>query len=184
MAKQSQHQGAPTLSQVPAEVLPVNMEGGHKKDKGKKEGANPCSIRPANSLVKAGALNLELGIHQNGRIFSQVMQSLESMESPPGPSGSQSQSKQVSNIVTWVRCFSLYLAVMAQKRESLVAPMVSHPHAVIKLHQSVAWDVVAVIRLESVEGDEGRSIARLEQMRSMIATIMFPSQSQVPVLVA
>ena len=48
----------------------------------------------------------------------------------------------MADIITWVRYFSLYLAVMAQKRANLVAPMVSHLHAVIKLHQSVrgmAW---------------------------------------------
>ena len=36
----------------------------------------------------------------------------------------------------------MYLAVMAQKRANIVASMVSHLHAVIKLHQSMhgmAW---------------------------------------------
>ena len=37
------------------------------------------------------------------------------------------------DILTWLRCFSLYIAVMATKRHDLVAPMVSHMHTVMRL---------------------------------------------------
>ena len=37
------------------------------------------------------------------------------------------------DILTWIRCFSLYIAVMAAKRHNLVAPMTSHIHTVMWL---------------------------------------------------
>ena len=38
--------------------------------------------------------------------------------------------------MTWTRCFSLYVAVMAKRRAKLVPPMIAHLHAVLKL---MAW---------------------------------------------
>ena len=37
--------------------------------------------------------------------------------------------------MTWVRCFTLYIAVMSQKRAELVAPMTAHLHMVIRLYR-------------------------------------------------
>ena len=46
----------------------------------------------------------------------------------------QQQARRVTDLITWVRCFTLYIAVMSQKRPELVAPMTAHLHMVIKLH--------------------------------------------------
>ena len=45
----------------------------------------------------------------------------------------QQPNKRVVDILTRVRCFSLYIAVMAAKRHDLVAPMTSHMHMVMRL---------------------------------------------------
>ena len=45
----------------------------------------------------------------------------------------QQPNKRVMDILTWIRCFSLYIAVMAAKRHDLVAPMTSHMHTVMRL---------------------------------------------------
>ena len=47
------------------------------------------------------------------------------------------QSCKVTEIMSWIRCFTLYLAVMSSRRPELVAPMVAHLHTVIKLEQSM-----------------------------------------------
>ena len=45
----------------------------------------------------------------------------------------QQPNKRVVDILTWVRCFSLYIAVMAARHHDLVAPMTSHMHTVMRL---------------------------------------------------
>ena len=131
--------------QVPTKVVPGDTTQGSKEDKG---GAIPQHV-----LVAPGLPTVSKKLAQ--RIWAlkfiemeeflptnKMVQSLESGGGAPGSSGTHSQSKQVADIITWVRCFSLYLAVMAQRRANIVAPMVSHLHAVIKLHQNVlgmAW---------------------------------------------
>ena len=47
------------------------------------------------------------------------------------------QSRKVTEITSWIRCFTLYVAVMSSRRPELVAPMVAHLHTVIKLEQSM-----------------------------------------------
>lgn len=53
----------------------------------------------------------------------------------------QQQAKRVTDLMTWVRCFTLYIAVMSRKRPELIAPMTAHLHMVIRLHRSggLAW---------------------------------------------
>ena len=50
----------------------------------------------------------------------------------------QQQAKRVTDLMTWVRCFTLYIAVMSQKRPELTVPMTAHLHMVIRLH-CLAW---------------------------------------------
>ena len=52
------------------------------------------------------------------------------------------QARRVADITSWIRCFTLYVAVMAKQKPDLVAPMLAHLHTVIKVEQSVgglAW---------------------------------------------
>ena len=54
----------------------------------------------------------------------------------------QQPNKRVLDIFTWIRCFSLYISVMAAKRHELVAPMISHMHMVMRLqatHGGMSW---------------------------------------------
>ena len=138
-----------TPQQVPTEVVPGDTTGAVK---GIREESS-LSMFPQHVLAAPGLPTVSRKLAQ--RIWAleliemeeffptnKVVQSLESEDGAPGSSRTHSQSKQVAGIITWVRCFSLYLAVMAQKRATIVAPMVFHLHAVIKLHQSVhgmAW---------------------------------------------
>ena len=43
--------------------------------------------------------------------------------------------RQVTDILTWVRCFSLYMAVLTKKGATMVPSMVAHMHTVMHLHQ-------------------------------------------------
>ena len=38
------------------------------------------------------------------------------------------------DILTWIRCFSLYISVMAAKHHDLMGPMISHMHMMMRLH--------------------------------------------------
>ena len=126
--------------QVPTEVVPGDATGGNKEDKG---GAIPQYVLAAPGLPTVSrklaqrVWALEFIEMEEFLPTNKVVQSLESGDGTPGSSGTHSLSKLVADIITWVGCFSLYLAVMAQKRANLVAPMASHLRAVIKLHQSV-----------------------------------------------
>ena len=56
---------------------------------------------------------------------------------------SQKTQHRVLDIITWLRCFTLYIAVMAKQRSDMVQCMVAHLHTVLKVHQkapkSAAW---------------------------------------------
>ena len=67
---------------------------------------------------------------------NKTVQSLESGTVPQASLGTLSEqaSDRHHNLG---QVFSLYLAVITQKRANMVAPMVYHLHAVIKLHQSM-----------------------------------------------
>ena len=66
----------------------------------------------------------------------QALESLEGANSLPG-SVPQQQSRRALDISTWIRCFTLYIVVMSQKRPDLVPPMTAHLHTVMKLEQSM-----------------------------------------------
>ena len=55
----------------------------------------------------------------------------------------QKAQRQVLDVVTWARCFTLYIAVMAKCHADMIPSMVAHFHTVVKLHQkaprSSAW---------------------------------------------
>ena len=55
----------------------------------------------------------------------------------------QKAQRRVLDVVTWARCFTLYIAVMAKRHADIVPSMVAHFHTVVKLHQkaprSSAW---------------------------------------------
>ena len=46
----------------------------------------------------------------------------------------QQQARRVTDLMTCIRCFMLYTAVMSQKQPELAAPMMAHLHMVIRLH--------------------------------------------------
>ena len=47
--------------------------------------------------------------------------------------------RRVMDVVTCVRCFTLYMAVLAKKEPSMVSSMVAHLHTVLRLHQRAAY---------------------------------------------
>ena len=47
------------------------------------------------------------------------------------------QACRVADMTSWMRCFTLYVAVMAKWKPGLVAPMLAQLHTVIKVEQSV-----------------------------------------------
>ena len=50
----------------------------------------------------------------------------------------QKGQRRVLDIMTWVRCFSLYVAVMAKKFPEMIPSMVAHLHTVLRLHQKAS----------------------------------------------
>ena len=51
-------------------------------------------------------------------------------------------NKRVADILTWIRYFMLYIAVMAAKCHDLVGPMISHRHTVMHLQATYIWSHV------------------------------------------
>ena len=54
----------------------------------------------------------------------------------------QQPNKTVADILTWIHCFKLYVAVMAIKHYDLVGPMISHMHTVKRLqatYRGMSW---------------------------------------------
>ena len=55
----------------------------------------------------------------------------------------QKGQHRVTDIMTWVRCFTLYIAVMAKKSAQMIPCMVAHLHTSLWLHQKashkLAW---------------------------------------------
>ena len=55
----------------------------------------------------------------------------------------QKGQHRVMDLMTWVRCFTLYVAVMAKKSAEMILCMVAHLHTVLRLHQKashkLAW---------------------------------------------
>ena len=50
----------------------------------------------------------------------------------------QKGQHRVLDIMTWIRCFSLYVAVMAKKFPEMIPSMVAHLHTVLRLHQKAS----------------------------------------------
>ena len=40
---------------------------------------------------------------------------------------------RILDLVTWIRCFTLYMAAMAKKRAELIPAMVEHLHTIVRL---------------------------------------------------
>ena len=79
---------------------------------------------------------------------NKTMQALEQQFNPKSvqveswvPSNSSQQQRQqgqrAADIITWTRCFILYIVVIANKRADLFPPTVAHMHAVLKLQKSM-----------------------------------------------
>ena len=71
----------------------------------------------------------------------------------------QKGQRRVMDITTWVRCFTLYIAVMAKKAAEVVPCMVAHLHTVLRLHQKashrLAWlEYDIQFRMEIAASDE------------------------------
>ena len=71
----------------------------------------------------------------------------------------QKTQRRVLDIVTWARCFSLYVAVMAKRRPEMVISMITHLHTVLHLHQKApqhsAWIEYDVqFRMEAAASEE------------------------------
>ena len=56
---------------------------------------------------------------------------------------SQKLQQNIQTISTWIRCFTLYVAVMAKKKTDMIRCTVAHLHTVLKLQQkapeSLSW---------------------------------------------
>ena len=71
----------------------------------------------------------------------------------------QKAQRRELDIVTWARCFSLYVAVMAKRRPEMVVGMVAHLHTVLRLHQKAplnqAWREYDIqFRMEAAASEE------------------------------
>ena len=85
--------------------------------------------------------SLHLG--EQDKAASSLQESLEGALNQFQAIQQQKGHRQVMDIATWVRCFTLYTAVMAKKSVEMVPCMVAHLHTVLRLHQKashkLAW---------------------------------------------
>ena len=84
-----------------------------------------------------------LRLVEHGRQAASLQESLVGAFSQFQAIQHQKSQRRVQDVMTWVRCFTLYVAVMAKKKTDMIPCMVAHLHTVLKLHQkapqSVAW---------------------------------------------
>ena len=57
---------------------------------------------------------------------------------------SQRTQRRVLDVITWMRCFTLYITVMAKQWSDMVQCMVAHLHTVLKLHPKArhGWSMI------------------------------------------
>ena len=96
---------------------------------------------------------------------------------------SQKSQRCVQAISTWIRCFTLYIAVMAKKKTDMIPCMVAHLHTVLKLQQkapeSMSWleyDIQFRMEMAAREGREWTS----GDPWQYIACLLGPSRAQDP----
>lgn len=53
----------------------------------------------------------------------------------------QRSQRRVMDITTWVRCFTLYMAVLSEKAPKMVSSMVAHLHTVLRLQQKASYNL-------------------------------------------
>ena len=53
----------------------------------------------------------------------------------------QRSKRRATDITTWIRCFTLYMAVLSKKKAELVPNMVAHLHTVLRLHQRASYQL-------------------------------------------
>ena len=71
----------------------------------------------------------------------------------------QKAQRRVLDVMTWTRCFTLYMAVVAKTRAEMVPYMAAHLHTVFKLYhrapQSAAWlEYDVQFRMEAAASDD------------------------------
>jgi hypothetical protein len=49
--------------------------------------------------------------------------------------------RRVTDVITWVRCFSLYMAVLSKKEPDMMPSMVAHLPTVLRLHQRASFQL-------------------------------------------
>ena len=87
----------------------------------------PCSLR----------------IAEQGRSSASLQESLVGAFSQFQALQQYKAQRRVTDIITWTRCFSLYMAVLPKKAAEMVPSMIAHLHTVLRLQQKassqLAW---------------------------------------------
>ena len=79
-----------------------------------------------------------LRLAEQGKSASTLQESLVGALNQFQATQGQRGQHRVMDIITWVRCFTLYIAVMAKKSAEMIPCMVAHLHTVLRLHQKAA----------------------------------------------
>ena len=84
-----------------------------------------------------------LRIAEQGRSSASLQESLVGAFSQFQALQQYKAQRRVTDIITWTRCFSLYMAVLSKKAAEMVPSMVAHLHTVLRLQQKassqLAW---------------------------------------------
>ena len=84
-----------------------------------------------------------LRIAEQGRSSASLQESLVGAFSQFQALQQYKTQRRVTDILTWTRCFSLYMAVLSKKAPEMVPSMVAHLHTVLRLQQKassqLAW---------------------------------------------
>ena len=75
-----------------------------------------------------------LRLAEQGKSAPSLQESLVTAFNQFQPIQSQRTQRQVLDVITWMRCFTLYIAVMAKQQSDMVQCMVAHLRTVLKLH--------------------------------------------------
>ena len=100
-----------------------------------------------------------LRIAEQGKPSSTLQESLVGALSEFQARQQQKSQRRVTDIMTWTRCFSLYVAVMAKKSAEMIPHMVAHLHTVLRLQQKASYQLAWLeydiqFRMELAASDE------------------------------
>ena len=87
-----------------------------------------------------------LRLAEQGRASTSLQESLVGAFSEFQAQQQQKAQRRVTDIFTWIRCFTIYVAVLSKKAADMVPSMLAHLHTVVRKNQATnlrGWNMIS-----------------------------------------